>query len=486
MLAASQALSWMCRNPGLTARRAVPLATLLVAALVLVVASPAGHYGLILAIVPFLAAATHSVAGTAVVGVLTVGTYALLRNQLAEYGTAVWLIKLGFVATSSVVAVLMAQARVRERALAHSRDLALALQQGLLPRRFPRTSAVEVCHRYVPADTKAGVGGDWYDVIPLSGSRVALVIGDVAGHGIHAAAMMGRLRTAVHTLADLDMGPDELLARMDDLVARTGANEEQCELAATCLYLVYDPVSGRGSMAGAGQPPPAFVHRDGRVEFARLPEHPPLGLGGTRFRKVDFAIAPGTVIALYTDGLLDLRRNHTDVALSHLADDLANGGPMLDGMADRVCTSPHVSTDDDVALLLARTRTLPVADVASWEYPATPRSVPRARNAVTAQLQAWGLEEMAFGIELAVSELLTNAVTHARGPVTVRLIRDLALICEVADTSSSAPRLRHAQLMDEGGRGLDLVSQVADRWGTRYTDTGKTIWIEQALPVLLP
>ena len=475
---------------GTGAVRLLPTAVLLVAVVALLVANPAGHYGLVLAVVPFLAAAVHAVVGTAVIGVLTLGAYALLRHQLLEDGAAVWLIKLAFLATASGLAVLMAQARVRERELSHSRELALALQQGLLPQHLPATTAVRVCHRYVPADTEAGVGGDWYDVIPLSGARVALVIGDVAGHGIHAAAMMGRLRTAVHTLADLELAPDELLARMDDLVARTGASEQRYELAATCLYLVYDPVTARCSMAAAGQPPPALLHPDGRVEFAVLPEHPPLGVGGTRFDTVDLPIAPGTVIALYTDGLLDLRRHHSDTALSHLADALGAsagaGGGTLDEIADRVCASPYNTTDDDIALLLARTRTLPSGAVATWEFPAATRSVPRARTAVTAQLEAWGLQELAFATELAVSELVTNAVVHASGPLTVRLIKDQSLICEVADTSDSAPRPRQAGTLDEGGRGLDLVSKVAQRWGTRYTDTGKTIWIEQPLPVRTP
>ncbi len=473
--------AWARPRPG--AWRALPVAALLVATTALVAANPTGHYGLVLAVVPFLAAAVHAVVGTAVVGALTVGAYVLVRHQLADDGVGVWLIKLAFVSSASVVAVLMAQARTRERALSHSRELALALQEGLLPQRLPSTSAVQVCHRYVPADTRAGVGGDWYDVIPLSGARVALVIGDVAGHGIHAAAMMGRLRTAVHTLADLELAPDEVLTRMDDLVAREGLSEERYELAATCLYLVYDPVTARCTMAAAGQPPPAFLAPDGSLRFAPLPEHPPLGTGGTRFSSVDFPVLPDTVIALYTDGLLDLRRDHTDTALTHLAETLSAGGRGLEEIADRVCASPHTTTDDDIALLLARTRTLPPSAVATWEFPAATRSVPRARAALAQQLRTWDLEELSFAAELAVTELFTNAVVHAGGPVTLRLIKDHALICEVADSSSSAPRMRCAQPMDEGGRGLDLVSQVADRWGTRYTDTGKTIWIEQALPV---
>ncbi|MFC1413253.1 SpoIIE family protein phosphatase [Streptacidiphilus sp. N1-12] len=460
----------------------LPSAVLLLAVVALLVAQPSGHYGMVLAVVPFLAAAVHAVLGTALVGGLTVAAYVLLRHQLLEDGTAVWLIKLAFVSSAAALAVFVAQARVRERALSHSRELALALQEGLLPQHLPGTSAVLVSHRYVPADTDAGVGGDWYDVIPLSGSRVALVIGDVAGHGIHAAAMMGRLRTAVHTLADLELAPDELLARMDDLVARTGESEQRYELAATCLYLVYDPVTATCSMAAAGQPPPALLYPDGKVEFAVLPEHPPLGVGGTLFRTVDLPVAPGTVIALYTDGLLDLRRHHSDAALAHLADVLGAGDGSLDEIAERVCASPHNTTDDDIALLLARTRTLPPEAVVTWEYPASTQSVPEARAAVTRQLRAWDLTELAYATELAVSELVTNAVLYGSGPVTLRLIKDRVLICEVADGSDSIPRPRQARALDEGGRGLDLVAQFTDRWGTRPTGRGKTVWTEQALP----
>ncbi|MFC1439769.1 ATP-binding SpoIIE family protein phosphatase [Streptacidiphilus sp. N1-10] len=470
------------RLPKVGVQQLLPGGVLILTAAALLIARPDGHYGLVLAVVPFVAAAVHGVAGTAVVGTLTVAAYVVLRHQLLEGGTGVWLIKLAFVAGAAVLATVMAQGRVRERTLTHTRELALALQEGLLPQHLPATSAVQVCHRYVPADTDAGVGGDWYDVIPLSSARVALVIGDVAGHGIHAAAMMGRLRTAVQTLADLDLPPDELLARLDDLVARTGQNEQRPELAATCLYLVYDPVSGHCSMSGAGQPPPALLHPDGRVEFAPLCPQPPLGVGGTRFTALDLALPVGTVITLYTDGLLDLRRHHSDTALDHLARSLGSAGPTLDGIADHVCASPHNTSDDDIALLLARTRMLPPSAVATWRYPATARSVPLARAAVSGQLSAWGLPELLPSTELAVSELVTNAVTHGGGPITVRLIRDRTLVCEVTDTGDSTPRPRRAAALDEGGRGLDLVTQLTDRWGTRSSGAGKTVWTEQALP----
>ena len=490
-------------NPLTAIRRTLPTAILIASAVALVVANPTGHYSLVLAVVPLLAAAVHGVHGTAVIGALTVAAYVLLRSQMTADATDVWLIKLAFIVVTAGLGMLLARARARERLLAHSQDLALVLQRGLLPQDLPRTSAVEVCHRYVPADTRAGVGGDWFDVIQLPGARVALVIGDVTGHGIHAAATMGRLRTAVHTLADLDLSPAELLARMDDLVIRLGAGDRGGEPGATCLYLVYDPVSRVCSVAGAGHTPPAFVHPDGAVEFPQLPEHPPLGVGGVHFESADFVLPEGTVIALYTDGLLDLRHRHADEALTRLAGLLAqapeaasgstagsnagtDGTAPLEEMCDRVCAGQRTAPDDDVALLLARTQAVAADRVAVWELPADPRSAAQARAAVAGQLTAWGLDDQVFPTELAVSELVTNAVRHAAAPVSLRLIRDRALICEVSDGSRTTPHLHHAQLMDEGGRGLYLVSQIADRWGTRYTESGKTIWVEQALPVGSP
>ena len=480
---ASQALSSVRENPYLCLQRALPTLLLAMSAAGLILANPTGHYSLILAVVPLVAAAVHGVHGTAVVGALTVATYVALRHELTETGSDVWLIKLAIIVLTAGVGLLLAQARVRERLLAHSRHLALTLQRGLLPQDLPETSAVEVCHRYVPADTRAGVGGDWFDVIQLSGARVALVIGDVIGHGIHAAAMMGRLRTAVHTLADLDLAPDELLTRMDDLVVRLGDREQHQELGATCLYLVYDPISRVCSVAGAGHTPPAFVRPDGSVEFPQLPEHPPLGVGGVQFESVEYTLPEGTVIALYTDGLLDLRHRHADTALDRLAAALSPAGRPLEQICDQLCADAKPKADDDVALLLARTRAVADSQVAAWEFPADPRSVGEARAAVGRQLNVWGLDEQAFATELAVSERVTNSIRYASAPIALRLIRDRVLICEVSDGSSTSPHLHHAQLLDEGGRGLYLVSQIAERWGTRYGGAGKTIWLEQSLPV---
>ena len=390
--------------------------------------------------------------------------------------------------TRAAVCVDNARRYTRERTAAR------AMQRNLLPHELSGGSALEVASWYFPADAPSGVGGDWFDVIPLSGARVALVVGDVVGHGINAAATMGRLRTAVRTLAHLDLAPDELLARLDDLViglmetqsgeAPSAAVEQESVAAtfvgATCLYAVYDPVSRRCTLARASHLPPAIVSPDGAVDFPELPAGPPLGLGALPFESVELELAEGTLISLYTDGLIEACDRDIGVGLSRLTNALSGPGPTLREIGDDVVSALLTGPpSDDAALLLARTRALGADQVASWDLPTDPAVVASARTLVGRQLSVWGMEPMLFTTELIVSELVTNAIRHATGPITLRLIRDDALICEVSDASNTSPRLRHARTTDEGGRGLLIVAQLTRRWGTRYTSTGKIIWAEQ-------
>ncbi|WP_328681563.1 SpoIIE family protein phosphatase [Streptomyces sp. NBC_00322] len=369
-------------------------------------------------------------------------------------------------------------------------EAALTLQHSLLPHEVPGHPAVEVAHRYLPADATTGVGGDWFDVIPLSGLRVALVVGDVVGHGIHAAATMGRLRTAVHTLANLDLTPDEVLSNLDDLVDRLAAEQEPTDerspqvIGATCLYAVYDPVSRHCALARAGHPPPAVVTPDGRVHLVDIPAGPPLGLGGLPFEAAELQLAEGSLLALYTDGLIQGRKRDVDESLADLSGALAAPARSLEDTCRAIEVAllhdrPTDDVADDVALLIARTRVLAAEKVATWELRVEPTAAARARALVASQLAQWGLDEMAFTTELIVSELVTNAYRYGGGPITLRLIRDGHLICEVSDTGSTSPHLRRARSTDEGGRGLFLVAQLTERWGTRYTRDGKTIWTEQ-------
>ncbi|MER5428027.1 SpoIIE family protein phosphatase [Streptomyces sp. NPDC002588] len=373
------------------------------------------------------------------------------------------------------------------RRYAREQATALTLQRSLLPQRLPGQSAVAVAHRYLPADSVAGVGGDWFDVIPLSGSRVALVVGDVVGHGLHSSATMGRLRTAVRTLADVDLPPDELVTHLDDLVVtlatEKGGGEEIAELCATCLYAVYDPVSRLLSLAAAGHPPPAVRRSDGTVELVAMSAGPPLGVGGLPFEATELVLDEGSVIVLYTDGLIEDRDVDADRGTAELLRALGDPIHSLEATCDAMLKSLLPERPrDDVALLLARTRALGADQAVDWDLPRHPGHVATARRNATEQLERWGLDDMVFVTELIVSELVTNAIRYGDPPIRLRLIRDRALICEVADGSSTSPHLRRARVDDEGGRGLMLVAQLTRRWGSRQTRTGKTIWAEQPLP----
>ncbi|MXM67317.1 SpoIIE family protein phosphatase [Streptomyces sp. HUCO-GS316] len=373
------------------------------------------------------------------------------------------------------------------RRYSRERETALALQRSLLPRSLPRTAAVEAASRYLPA-AQAGVGGDWFDVIPLSGMRVAMVVGDVVGHGVQASATMGRLRTAVRTLADIDLAPDELLTHLDDLVVRlsveTGNEGRPGEVGATCLYAVYDPVSRRCTLARAGHPPPVMLRPGGWPEQVDLPGGPPLGLGGLPFESAELELPEGTLLSLYTDGLIESRDRDVDASHALLCDALGAASHSLEETCDRVLHAllPQGGVADDVALLLARTRGLPPSQVATWHIPADPALVAPIRKQVVEQLATWGLSEASFTAELVVSELVTNAIRYGAHPIRLRLIHDATtLICEVSDTSHTAPHLRRAKTWDEGGRGLLLVAQLTQRWGSRHTADGKTIWAEIGL-----
>ncbi|WP_164836342.1 SpoIIE family protein phosphatase [Actinacidiphila soli] len=392
------------------------------------------------------------------------------------------------VVAKGAVAIDNARRYTRERATA------LTLQRSLLPQRLPGQTALEVASRYLPAGSRAGVGGDWFDVIPLSGTRVALVVGDVVGHGIHAAATMGRLRTAVRTLADVDLPPDELLTHLDDLVIHLTSEEqagiaEGCqaaagELGATCLYAIYDPISRRCVLASAGHPMPFVVAPDGSVELVTGSTGPPLGVGSLPFESVELELAPGSVLALYTDGLIESRDHDIDQGMEQLRQALSLPAQSLQIACDTVINTLLPDPErpaDDVALLLAGVRAMSPEQVATWDIPADAARVVDARELAVAQLEAWGLQEAQFITELVVSELVTNAIRYGAAPIQLRLIRDRTLICEVSDASSTAPHMRRARVFDEGGRGLLLVAQLTQGWGTRQTTTGKVIWCEQAL-----
>jgi serine phosphatase RsbU (regulator of sigma subunit) len=379
------------------------------------------------------------------------------------------------------------------RRYTRERSTALTLQRSLLPRHLNVLPAVEVASRYLPADSRAGIGGDWFDVIPLSGTRVALVIGDVAGHGIHASATMGRLRTAVRTLADVDLPPGELLSRLDDLVINLTSDEQADitpggqlsagEMGATCLYAVYDPISRHCTLATAGHPLPVLVTGGGAAQVASDHIGPLLGIGGMPFETTELDLAPGSILALFTDGLIESRHRDIDQGLARMCRVLAVPAMSLEAAGDAVIDAMRTDRPaDDAALMVIRTRALPASSVATWDIPADPAMVARARKLATDQLCTWGLAQAEYTTELVVSELVTNAIRHGAPPIQLRLIHDQTLICEVTDASSTAPHLKRSRTLDEDGRGLLLVYGLTRSWGTRQTTTGKTIWCQQALP----
>ncbi|HKB29475.1 MAG TPA: ATP-binding SpoIIE family protein phosphatase, partial [Streptosporangiaceae bacterium] len=335
-----------------------------------------------------------------------------------------------------------------------------ALQHSMLPARPPRLAGVEIAHRYLPGSKNAQVGGDWFDAIPLPGSRVALVVGDVMGHGIRSAAIMGHLRTAVQTLAALDLPPEQVLRHLDDLAQRLDDDH-----LATCIYAVYDPVARTCVIANAGHIPPVLVHADGPAELlAFLPTGAPIGVGGVAFEPVVVKVADGDLLVLCTDGLVEMRGRDIGSGLAALCENLAAPGLTPDGLCETLLYALSArDSEDDVALLIARLRGIPCDDVAEWLLHASPTTARTARRLVRRTLAGWDLSGCGDVAELLASELVTNAARYASRPIGLRLMRTDVLLCEVNDDDHHLPALRHVTDTDEAGRGLNLVSRLARR-----------------------
>ncbi|MFE2495957.1 SpoIIE family protein phosphatase [Streptomyces scopuliridis] len=371
-----------------------------------------------------------------------------------------------------------------DKAVLYGREAYIAdeLQRTMLPENLPQPTGVRLASRYLPAAETARVGGDWYDAIPLPGSRVALVVGDVMGYSMTSAAIMGQLRTTAQTLAGLDLPPQEVLHHLDEQAQRLGTDR-----MATCLYAVYDPVSHRITIANAGHPPPILLHLGGRAEVLRVPPGAPIGVGGVDFEAVELDAPAGATLLLYTDGLVESRLRDVWTGIEQLRERLAataqltgpDHSPPLEALCDDVLDvlGPG-DRDDDIALLAARFDGIAPSDVAYWFLEPEDAAPGRARRLARRALARWDLEELSDSVELLISEVVTNAVRYAERPVTLRLLRTDVLRCEVGDDSPQLPRQRRARDTDEGGRGLFLVNRLARRWGATRLSTGKVVWFE--------
>ena len=369
------------------------------------------------------------------------------------------------------------------RLYSHERQTALMLQRALLPEGAGDHLGIDVAHRYLPASDLTGVGGDWYDVIGLGGGRIALVVGDVMGHGVRAAAVMGQLRTATRTLAALELQPAEVLHNLDELMAHLGGQLAAAHFA-TCIVAVYDPTERMCRIARAGHIPPLVVLPDGSTRQLDIPPGLPLGVGGHMFESRDVPLEDGSLLVLCTDGLVESRAPGRDIddGLRDLADGVKDPAMPLESIADALISGLRGDrTMDDAALLIARVRGIPGSATAQWTVAPELPAVARARRTVRATLGDWGLSRLGDTAELLTSELVTNALRYADGPISVRLLRDRTLLCEVHDESEIVPRLRAVSDDDDGGRGLHLVKELSDRWGTRRTTAGKTVWFELRL-----
>ncbi|MFJ2395382.1 SpoIIE family protein phosphatase [Streptomyces sp. NPDC087843] len=378
------------------------------------------------------------------------------------------------------------------RRFTREHTIAATVQRHQLPRCSASDTTVETAHLYVPG---ADGGGGWFDTIPLSGARTALVVGEVAGRGIQAATTMGQLRTVVRSLAALDLQPDELLARLNDTAAFLAAERatlpvgdplHRQPLSASCVYAVYDPLSRTCTFARAGNTTPVIVRPDSSTEVPDGAPGPDLGgAEGPPFAATTTELPHGSILALCTPTILPTPPAHSDAAAALLSDVLAQPGrPLQDLRDDLLSTLRGTDRAGDAVVLLARTRPLPAHSLAGWLLEHDPAAAATAREHTRRTLAEWNVDEdTAYAAELIVSELVTNAIRYGAPPLRLRLIKNRTLTCEVHDDAAASPRLRHARTVDEGGRGLFIVAQLAQRWGTRYTAEGKTVWSEQALPL---
>ena len=359
------------------------------------------------------------------------------------------------------------------------RETAVTLQRSLLPQELEEPDDLRIAATYLPGGTEAAVGGDWYDVITLGGGRTALVIGDVMGRGVRAAAIMGQVRAAVRAYARLDLRPADMLELLDGVVRDLGEDQ-----IVTCVYAIYDPTDGTLVYANAGHLPPLLSVADALPQ--RLDGHaPPLGSGPLDVAEHQVRIPDGGLVALYTDGLVERRPGAVDAGTDSLAEALRGASGPIESLPGALVDAvlPE-GPDDDVAVLVAR---VPPAGAGGWSatlaIASQARSIGEARDFVAAALRPRDVDHAAVHrAVLLTSELVTNALLHGRAPIQLRLrltARDAVI--EVYDGTAVLPRKLRPTPDDEHGRGLQLVASLARRWGTRPLPHGKSVWCTVAL-----
>ncbi|MEV0937578.1 PAS domain S-box protein [Streptomyces phaeochromogenes] len=362
------------------------------------------------------------------------------------------------------------------------RHIALTLQRSLMGTP-PAIPGLATASRYRPATQGAGVGGDWFDLVPLGAGRVGVLIGDVMGRGLEAAAVMGQLRSAAHALAKTGMQPRQLMQALETVVADLDVPDQ----LVTCCYLVIAADAGEVTICSAGHLPTLIATPGEGARALSAPVNAPLGVGGVLYEQTSAVIPAGATLVLYTDGLIETPGSDIEDQLAQLTDvlsDLFTTAPDLEVAADRVLAALLPDAEghnDDVTLLLTQLPDAPLAAVTT-DLPAVPESVPEGRAFLTKALTSWDCTTTADDARLLLSEILTNAVQHAQGPLGLHLCRTATeLTVEVSDHSPHLPQPRLAAEDEESGRGLILVRALADTWGVRPTDEGKTTWFTLAL-----
>ncbi|MFF7130178.1 SpoIIE family protein phosphatase [Streptomyces sp. NPDC008240] len=381
----------------------------------------------------------------------------------------------------TATAALVGQALKRAHAHDAEQELATMLQRSLLPRRLPELSGGTAVARYLPARRGLQVGGDWYDVIALSEDRVALVIGDVQGHSAGAATIMGQMRTAVRAYAVEGHPPDVVVSHANRLLVGM-----ETDLFATCCYAELDMEQGNTLFVRAGHLAPLVRHPDGSTEEVQVEGSLPLGISAeAEFPMTSVALAPGTLLALVTDGLVEAADLPLDEGMLRTRAALAAADPSDPGRVADELLGDVGRREDDVALLLLRydgMKTRPIR--AGWAVWRLPDAVMHARRFTSRTLRRWHIEQVADSVLLVVSELVTNALVHTQGTVRVDLTLrgDRVRVC-VSDSSPRAPA--KPVIVDwesTGGRGLMLVEAMSESFGSMPVASGKQVWSEIVVP----